>query len=271
MIPDCVIDLRVPDATQVYATLLRLAKAQTWCTASYKQIADLAGISDRHARRMVMMLAEHQMIRLEQRASDGMSLPNRYHLIAHIICETPNDKGMKLSHPPMTDVQGGYERQSPPYDSSSHVNGYVNEIQRDTLPPTPQRTLNQTEACDYEVVEWWSKTTGIKPIDKQAALQAAHTLLAAGFTLATLPGLYAHCKAEAKNGVTLPLMVKWADGYRAKAAPSKNGSSTADRLAYLKRGKRTHSWDLPSEHQRYESSWGAELLDQDIAALEGGR
>jgi hypothetical protein len=145
------------------------------------------------------------------------------------------------------------------------------EINKTPLPPNHRPT--ETEARVQEVVLWWMRTAGLMTLtDRQAALQAAHTLLAAGFTLETLPGLYAHCKAEAKNAVTLPLMVKWADGYRAKAAPkAAQSQTTEERLAYLKRGKRTHSWDLPSDHQRYESSWGGELLDQDIAYLEAGR
>ena len=46
MIPDCVLDLGKSDATQLYGTMLRLARSKDYCTASAVDLAKLAKLSE---------------------------------------------------------------------------------------------------------------------------------------------------------------------------------------------------------------------------------
>lgn len=137
MIPDCVLDLGKSDATQLYGTMLRLARSKDYCTASAVDLAKLAKLSDRQVRNMVALLTEKGMIRVEQRHVDGMKLPNTYHLIAHLIeNETPDTSDRNVVPNDRNDVPVSTERSSYPSErGSDHVKKHVNEKHVEILNP----------------------------------------------------------------------------------------------------------------------------------------
>jgi len=149
--------------------------------------------------------------------------------VAHRLTSNPN-KCQEPSHFPNPENQ--FPQTENPFSESGNSifqerkmlieQEITQEITQKNTPPSPPRRKSETEQRDHDVVAWWCKTTGSRqPADKGAALNAAHALLAAGFTLDTLPGLYEHVKAKATVGATLPMLVKWADGYQAKQTPAK--------------------------------------------------
>jgi len=147
--------------------------------------------------------------------------------------------------------------------------------QKNTPPSPPRR--GATEQRDYAVVDWWCQTTGApSPADKGAALNAAHALLAAGFTLDTLPGLYEFVRSKARIGVTLPLLVKWADGYAAEhpitpasVTPADPHAKVRERIAVLRQGQRAPGTLKGMDYTTFvTNSDGAERLASEIAWLE---
>lgn len=175
MVPDPILDLQNPYATQVYAHLLRLARSSDQCTVSYDALGTLCGMSDKQVRRVILLLEQHGFLYVEQRRDGGMKLPNRYILCGH---KTPN--AMDRTHSPnvgthspidRTDVPLGREPQSQRRDSQSHL-----LLKETTLrdnervnPPTPlaKPTSVGTQKNDVPSDEDFQRFIALYPEPKQ--------------------------------------------------------------------------------------------------------
>lgn len=164
MIPDVVLDLADPYATQVYAVLRRLARTSPAITATVKQIADASGTSERTIQRTLAKLTEHGLIYVEQRFKGPMQLPSQYSFPDD---EKPNTMGVTTGHQGVTDMhrvtdrhQGGAS-QSPLYRKDT--NERVKEL---TPPKSPKENAALKTAFDL----FWAEYP--KKVGKAEAWQA---------------------------------------------------------------------------------------------------
>ena len=184
MIPDCVFDLGEPCAVQLYGTLLRMARANDSVIARQSEIAKLAKLSDRHVRRIIPILVEHGMLTVEDRRIDGLKMPARYILTAHLLgAETPYVSDRTKCPNDRTEPPKPADKMSTTPDKmSDHVKKHVNEkhVEKRSIPPIPPQ--KRSTRAD-EVACWYANRIGGSPPGPASReSQHAKTLAESGIT-----------------------------------------------------------------------------------------
>ncbi len=237
MIPDALVRLGCPDASQVYLVLRMFARNAPTITATHKQIAEVAGVSDRQVRRVLETLEQHGFVYVEQRFNGGMQLPSEYSFPQQ---ETPVDMGRTPSPTARTpDTHARTPRPNPPDTMSDLYRKDTNEkeLTPSVLPP-PVNIDPLADVKPYDLFTWFYGRIGVETPKRPAGkdMAAAKRLIEGGVTISMAAELYDFLAGDpfwANKGVDLSIMASQLPKFLSAKA--------------TRPPKQTHKWGVPIE------------------------